>query len=44
MARVMAEHYIGVERLQKIRRLVHRMEDPLAIVAELECNPEDDGS
>jgi helicase len=37
MARVMAEHFIGVERLLEIRRLVRKMDDPVQIVAELEC-------
>ncbi len=37
MARVMAEHFIGVERLCEIQRLVRKMDDAAAIIAELEC-------
>jgi len=37
MARVMAEHFIGAERLIEIKDLVCRMDDAAEIVAELEC-------
>lgn len=37
LSRVMAEHFIGMERLLEIRRLVTKVDDPVAIVAELEC-------
>jgi helicase len=37
LGRVMAEHFIGLERLLELQRLVGEMEDPVAIVAELEC-------
>ncbi|RXE57076.1 DEAD/DEAH box helicase [Methanoculleus taiwanensis] len=37
MARVMAEHFIGMERLLEIRRLVAKMDDAVGIVAELDC-------
>ena len=37
LARVMAEHFIGMERLLEIVRLTKVMEDPDAIIAELEC-------
>lgn len=37
MARVMSEHFIGVERLELIRGLIHEKKDPVEIVAELEC-------
>ena len=37
MARVMAEHFIGAERLMEIRDLVRRMDDAAEIIAELEC-------
>jgi hypothetical protein len=33
----MAEHFIGMERLLEIRRLVTKADDPVDIVAELEC-------
>jgi helicase len=36
LARVMAEHFIGIERLLEIVRLTKTMEDPLDIIAELE--------
>ncbi|MBP1929132.1 helicase [Methanolinea mesophila] len=38
LARVMAEHFIGVERLLEILRLVKTMDDPIEILAELECS------
>jgi len=37
LARVMAEHFIGMERLLEIRYLVTRVNDPIEIVSELEC-------
>ena len=37
LANVMAEHFIGVERLGEIQRLMKEIDDPLGIVAELEC-------
>ena len=40
MARVMAEHFIGVERLVEIKDLVRRMDDAADVVAELECAEE----
>jgi helicase len=36
LARVMAEHFIGMERLLEIVRLTKVMDDPVAIIAELE--------
>ena len=36
LPRVMAEHFIGIERLLEIVRLTKTMEDPLDIIAELE--------
>ena len=36
LARVMAEHFIGMERLLEIVRLTKVMDDPLEIIAELE--------
>ena len=41
MARVMAEHFIGVERLLVIQNLVRKMDDAAEIVAELECAVEE---
>lgn len=37
LGRVMAEHFIGMERLSRILRMVRKVKDPLAIVAELDC-------
>lgn len=37
LSRVMAEHFIGVERLLEIMRLVRQLDNPVEIVAELEC-------
>ena len=42
LGRVMAEHFIGVERLSRIIRLVHQMKDPIDILADLECAPDDE--
>lgn len=36
LARVMAEHFIGMERLMEIVRLTKEMKDPVEIIAELE--------
>jgi helicase len=36
LARVMAEHFIGMERLLEIVRLIKVMDDPVEIIAELE--------
>jgi len=36
LARVMAEHFIGMERLLEILRLTRIMQDPTDIIAELE--------
>jgi len=36
LARVMAEHFIGMERLLEVVRLTKVMDDPLGIIAELE--------
>jgi len=36
LARVMAEHFIGMERLLEVIRLTGKMEDPVDIIAELE--------
>ena len=40
LSRVMAEHFIGVERLNEILRLMETTADPVEIVAELECAEE----
>ena len=37
LGRVMAEHFIGLDRLLELQRLVGEMEDPIAILAELDC-------
>jgi len=37
LGRVMAEHFIGLERLLELQRLVGEMDDPVAIIAELDC-------
>jgi helicase len=37
LGRVMAEHFIGIERLLELQRLAGEMDDPVAILAELEC-------
>ena len=36
LARVMAEHFIGMERLLEILRLTKFMDDPIDVIAELE--------
>lgn len=42
LARVMAEHFIGIERLLLITRLVKEMDEPVDIVAELDCRVEEE--
>jgi helicase len=37
MARVMAEHFMGVERLEMLQRLIRKVKDPVDLLAELEC-------
>jgi len=37
LARVMAEHFIGVERLTEILSLTEKYKDPIEILTELEC-------
>ena len=37
LARVMAEHFIGVERLMEILSLTEKYKDPIEILTELEC-------
>jgi helicase len=39
LSRVMAEHFIGIERLLEIRALVKKKDNSLDIVAELSCAP-----
>jgi len=38
LARVMAEHFIGVERLADILSLTEKCQDPIEILTELECD------
>jgi len=38
LARVMAEHFIGVERLLEILTLSNKFKDPIEILTELECS------
>ncbi|WOF15572.1 DEAD/DEAH box helicase [Methanoplanus sp. FWC-SCC4] len=40
--RVMAEHFIGIDRLNKIKVLVKKMKNPVDIVAELNCSDNED--
>ncbi|MCP1662220.1 MAG: DEAD/DEAH box helicase [Methanocalculus sp. MSAO_Arc1] len=42
LGKVMSEHFIGIERLMRIRSLVRSVDDPLLIVADLECKTDDD--
>ncbi|GAB7014771.1 DEAD/DEAH box helicase [Methanogenium cariaci] len=42
LGQVMAEHFIGVERLSRILKMVRKTKDPLAIVAELDCVEDQD--
>ena len=44
LARVMAEHFIGVERLSRIMGLVHEMKDPLDILSDLECASDEEAA
>jgi helicase len=37
LARVMAEHFIGINRLLRVVRLSEKIDDPLEIIAELDC-------
>jgi helicase len=34
---VMAEHFIGINRLLRVVKLSEKMDDPLEIIAELDC-------
>jgi helicase len=43
LARVMAEHFIGIRRLLRVVELSGRMDDPLEIIAELDCTEEGAG-
>lgn len=40
LARIMAENFIGMERLLRIQRLVKKEDDPIEILTELECEVE----
>jgi helicase len=40
LGRVMAEHFIGLSRLLELKRLAGEMDDPVAIIAELDCGGE----
>jgi helicase len=42
LARVMAEHFIGINRLLRVMELSEKMDDPLQIIAELDCADEDE--
>ncbi|HUU75503.1 MAG TPA: DEAD/DEAH box helicase [Methanoregulaceae archaeon] len=42
LSRVMAEHFIGVERLLRILSLIRKMDEPVDIAAELECGEQDE--
>lgn len=41
LGRVMAEQFIGMEKLLEIDRLVRVMDDPLEMIAEIECSGEE---
>jgi helicase len=41
LGRVMAEQFIGMKRLLEIDRLVRMMDDPLELIAEIECSKEE---
>ena len=41
LGRVMAEQFIGMEKLLEIDRLVRVMDDPLELIAEIECAEEE---
>jgi helicase len=38
LARIMAEHFIGIERLTDILALIRKTDDPIEILTELECS------
>jgi helicase len=38
----MAEHFIGINRLLRVVKLSEKMDDPLEIIAELDCVEEDE--
>ena len=44
LSRLMAEHFIGVERLTRIIDLVRETKDPLEILAELDCATDEEAS
>jgi helicase len=41
MARVMSEHFMGVERLEMLQNLIRKVKDPVDLVSELECTEKD---
>jgi helicase len=44
LARVMAEHFIGINRLLRVVDLSESMDDPLEIIAELDCVEADEAA
>lgn len=44
LSRLMAEHFIGVERLTRIMDLVRETKDPLNILAELDCATDEEAA
>ena len=42
LARIMAEHFLGMEHLLEVHQLVRKISDPVEIVAELECGDMED--
>jgi helicase len=44
LSRLMAEHFIGVERLMRIIDLVRETKDPLEILAELDCATDEEAA
>jgi helicase len=44
LSRIMAEHFIGVERLARIIDLVKETKDPLEILAELDCATDEEAA
>ena len=44
LSRLMAEHFIGVERLTRIMDLVRETKDPLEILAELDCATDEEAA
>ena len=44
LSRIMAEHFIGVERLTRIIDLVRVTKDPLEILAELDCATDEEAA